>query len=167
MAKTHSSCILKLSFLLPWASARVHFLQMALCAAIFWQSSLGCMMCAKMLCGSLFWGSWIIVISMPCGCIHTNSSRPKLFIRDAVMCLNAASYQGIEINTLRLRQNGRYFTDNILRLISFSDNCNFERNFTEICSLWYKWKYGSTHLDNGHLNKGHLSVEMLTYQQRN
>ena len=55
----------------------------------------------------------------------------------------------IWLNTLRPKQNGDHFADNIFKDISSKENLsNFNYNLTEMCSLGSNWQYGSIGSDN-------------------
>ena len=52
-------------------------------------------------------------------------------------------------NTLRLRQNGQHFADNILKWILLNTIFFiFKKNFIEICFLGFDWQWASTGPDN-------------------
>ena len=53
------------------------------------------------------------------------------------------------VNTLRPRQNGRYFPDNIFKWIFFKWKVlHSEYNLTGVCSQWSNWQYPSIGSDN-------------------
>ena len=54
------------------------------------------------------------------------------------------------LDTLRPRQDGRHFADDIFKCIFMNENFwILKLNFTEICSLGCNWQYGGIGSDNG------------------
>ena len=74
-----------------------------------------------------------------CTAVHTSTALIPLWKR-------FSKFRWFNVNTLRPRQNGHHFADNIFKCISLNEKkiLNFKQNFTEICSLGSNWQfYGS------------------------